>query len=177
MTSNPGYNYFELFRLEPCFDLDHGQLDTGYKELQGRVHPDRAAHLGDAERRLSLQWATFTNEAYRTLKRPLDRARYLLRLRGVDTQEETLTALPQEFLLEQMEWRERLQEAAFNRDVEELKRLEHQVKAELKGLLERLGTLLDVEHRYEPAAGLVRQMRFLDKLSSEISDACEALEH
>jgi molecular chaperone HscB len=177
MTSNPGYNYFELFHLEPRFQLDLRLLDTGYKELQGRVHPDRAVHLGDAERRLSLQWATLANEAYQTLKKPLDRARYLLRLRGVDTQEETLTALPQAFLLEQMEWRERLQEATMNRDVEELKRLERQVQGELKGLLERLETLLDVEHRYDPAAALVRQMRFLDKLSSEISDACEALEH
>jgi molecular chaperone HscB len=177
MTSITNRNYFELFRLEPRFQLDLRLLDTGYKELQGRVHPDRAVHLGDAERRLSLQWATFANEAYRTLKRPLDRARYLLGLRGVDTQEETLTALPQEFLLEQMEWREQLQEAAMHRDVEKLKRLERQVQGELKGLLERLGTLLDVEHCYEPAAALVRQMRFLDKLSAEINDACEALEH
>ena len=55
-----------------------------YRDIQGQVHPDRFAHAGEAERRLSMQWATHANEAYQTLKNPLERAQYLLQLAGHD---------------------------------------------------------------------------------------------
>ena len=58
------------------------------------MHPDRFAHAGDAERRASLQWTTRVNEAYRTLKDPVQRAKHLLELHGVDVAFETNTAMP-----------------------------------------------------------------------------------
>ena len=119
MNSVPSSNYFDLFQLPQRFDVDLVKLDSHYLEMQARVHPDKAAHLSDAERRLSLQWATLTNEAYQTLKRPLDRARYLLKINGVNTHEEGNTSMPPEFLLEQIEWREEMEGAAtlLNADV------------------------------------------------------------
>src|SRR6266568_9105661 len=99
-------NFFELFELPVVFRLDSAALDRAYRDLQTRVHPDKFAHLGDDERRLSMQWATQANEAYRTLRRPLARAQYLLHLRGIDLKAESNTAMPPDFLMEQMEWRE-----------------------------------------------------------------------
>jgi len=91
-------NHFELFGLEPVFALSADSLDSAYRDIQAKVHPDRFAHAGDAERRASLQWTTRVNEAYRTLKDPLQRARHLLELRGVDVAFETNTSMPADFL-------------------------------------------------------------------------------
>lgn len=161
-------NYFELFQLPQRFALDSAKLDRHYLELQTRVHPDRAAYLSDAEKRLYLHWATLANEAYRTLKRPLDRARYLLQLQGVDTREEDNTAMPAEFLLEQIEWREELNQAITLRSQQILDRLVQRIHKEMERLLETLGTLLDVEGRPLVAADVVRQLAFLEKLQRDI---------
>ena len=87
-------NHFELFGLPVSFQLDMTQLEQAYRQLQSQVHPDKHAHLGETEKRLALQWATQANHAYQTLRQPLARARYLLQLNGIDTQEETNTAMP-----------------------------------------------------------------------------------
>src|SRR5437773_10894736 len=104
-------NHFELFGLQPAFSLDETALERSYREIQSRVHPDRFAHASDAERRASLQWTTRVNEAYRTLRDPVQRAKHLLELHGVDVAFETNTAMPAEFLMQQMELREKLDEA------------------------------------------------------------------
>ncbi len=169
-------NFFELLQVPPVFRLDLGQLDRHYLELQTRVHPDKTAHLSDAERRLSLQWATLTNEAYQTLKQPLDRARYLLKIQGVDTREEDNTAMPTAFLMEQIEWREELAGAATLRNVRAMDRLAARLRAEMNNLFESLGMLLDVERRLPAAAPIVRQLAFLDKLGRDLNEALAALE-
>src|SRR6266571_1995838 len=104
-------NHFELLGLEPVFALNADSLDSAYRDIQAKVHPDRYAHAGDAERRASMQMTTRVNEAYRTLKSPVRRAKYLLELNGVDVGFETNTAMPPEFLVEQMEIREKLEDA------------------------------------------------------------------
>jgi molecular chaperone HscB len=169
-------NYFELFQMPQSFRLDLGKLDSHYLELQMRVHPDKSAHLSDAERRLSLQWATLANEAYQTLKRPLERARYLLKIQGVDTREEDNTAMPTEFLLEQIEWREELQEAVILRNQQAMERLAGRLKTETDNLFDSLGTLLDDERQHPAAAVMVRQLAFLEKLGRDLNDALAALE-
>jgi molecular chaperone HscB len=176
MTSAATRNFFELFQLPPVFQLDLDQLDRQYREMQARVHPDKAAHLSDTEKRLFLQWATLANEAYSTLKRPLDRARYLLRIHGVDTREEDNTAMPAEFLLEQIEWREELQSAMTLRSPAALDRLSARLRSEMDSLLSSLATLLDVEQRHPAAADVVRQLAFLEKLGRDIDQAQTELE-
>ena len=105
-------NHFDLFGLQPAFGVDEERLERAYREIQSRVHPDRYAHAGDAERRASLQWTTRVNEAYSTLKNPVQRASHILSLHGVDVAFETNTAMPADFLIQQMELRETLAEAA-----------------------------------------------------------------
>lgn len=176
MTPAATRDYFELFQLPAAFHVDLDRLDRHYREIQTRVHPDKAAHLSDAEKRLSLQWATLANEAYQTLKRPLDRARYLLRLQGVDTAEESNTAMPTEFLLEQIEWREQLQEAMALKSLPALDRLAAKLRKETDVLFASLGNLLDVERRPPAAAEVVRQLAFLEKLGRDIDQAQSELE-
>ncbi|MDA8092380.1 MAG: Fe-S protein assembly co-chaperone HscB [Betaproteobacteria bacterium] len=169
-------NHFELLGLAPRFHLDAARLDQAYREIQAQVHPDRVAHLGSAERRVSMQWATAANEAYQTLREPLARARYLLHLRNVDTQEETNTAMPAAFLMEQMEYREAIAEAKATQDAHALERLEGQLKEKIAQHLAGLERALDHAHDDAAAAALVRSLRFLNKISAEIADALDALE-
>ncbi|HTJ96037.1 MAG TPA: Fe-S protein assembly co-chaperone HscB, partial [Rhodocyclaceae bacterium] len=104
-------DYFALFSLAPAFGLDMAVLEQRFRELQARVHPDKHTHLSEAEQRVSMQWATRANEAFQTLKAPIKRAQYLLSLRGVDPQVERNTAMPMEFLVQQLECRETVAEA------------------------------------------------------------------
>ena len=168
--------FYELFGLPPVFDLDLAQLDQAFRRLQAEVHPDRFAAATDSERRQSLQWATHVNDAYQTLKDPLLRARYLLQLRGVDTGEESNTAMPAAFLMQQMEWREAIEEAQQAADIEALETLSRELRHEVRHLQTELSALLDTRGDDAGAADTVRKLRFLDKVRAEIDQAIETLE-
>jgi molecular chaperone HscB len=168
-------NHFALFGLAPRFDIDSGALDAAYREVQGRVHPDRFVNAPDAEKRVAMQWATRANEAYQTLKHPQKRAQYLCELHGVDLQTESNTAMPMAFLMQQMEWREALGEARAAKDGATLDALDAQVRAERKALLARVGTELDAAD-FNAAAQGVRALMFLDKFGDEVQYAFEAIE-
>lgn len=169
-------DHFTLFELPHTFRLDSAALDKRYRAIQAQVHPDKFAQAGDAERRLSLQWATRVNEAYQTLKKPLSRAQYLLSLAGHDVDAENNTSMPSEFLMEQMEWREAVVEARLAREQGELEQLHHRVKQRMNRRYEQLAGLLDEQQDYALASDRVRRLMFLEKLLSEIDDAMAALE-
>src|SRR3989338_7779624 len=126
------HNHFQLFGIAQSYQIDTAQLDQQYRALQALVHPDKSAHLPDAEQRLAMQRATLVNEAYQTLRSPLRRARYLLSLHGVDIQEENNNVMPPDFLMAQMEWREAVIEAQQARDAEALARIEARVQRETR---------------------------------------------
>jgi molecular chaperone HscB len=168
-------NHFELFNLPARFDIDAGALDTAYRDVQGRVHPDRFVNATDAERRVAMQWATRANEAYQTLKNPMKRAQYLCELNGVDLKTESNTAMPMDFLMQQMEWREELGDARASKDAGALDALDAQLKRERKGRLQAIGKQLDAGD-FEQAAQGVRALMFLDKFGDEVQYAFEALE-
>lgn len=172
-------SFFELFGLPERFALDSEALDRAYRALQGRVHPDRFADAGDAEKRVSMQWATQANEAYRTLKRPLTRAQYLLQRRGHALDAESNTAMPADFLIEQMEWREAVQEAREGRDHHELERLHQRLTQTLDERYSTLAALFDDGHpgAAAEAAESVRKLMFLEKLVQEIDDALADLDN
>jgi molecular chaperone HscB len=168
--------YFELFGLPAVFNIDLNALDQAFRRLQAEVHPDRFATATDTERRQSLQWATHANEAYQTLKKPLERARYMLQLHGIDTQEESNTVMPADFLMQQMEWREAIEAAASADDVDVLEALSRELRQEARILQNDLSALLDERGDYQSASDIVRKLRFLDKVQAEIDLAIEALE-
>lgn len=168
-------DHFALFDFSPAFALDVVALDQRYREVQGRVHPDKHAHLSDAEQRVAMQWATHANEAYQTLKSPLKRAQYLLALRGVDPQVERNTAMPMEFLVQQLECREAVAEARGERDLDALEELQRDMRKEIKAEYATIGQQFDADDN-EAAAQTVRRLLFKQKLLQEIEDAIEAIE-
>ncbi|MGI4844373.1 MAG: Fe-S protein assembly co-chaperone HscB [Janthinobacterium lividum] len=168
-------NHFELFQLPASFAVDADALDAAYREVQGRVHPDRFVNATDTEKRVAMQWATRANEAYQTLRNPQKRAQYLCELNGVDLQTESNTAMPASFLMQQMEWREALEDARAAKDAGALDELDAQVRRERKSMLEQVGRQLDAGD-YHAAAQGVRAMMFLDKFGEEVQYAFEALD-
>jgi molecular chaperone HscB len=140
------------------------------------VHPDRFAHAGDAERRASLQRTTRVNEAFQVLRHPVSRAAHLLALHGVDVAFETNTAMPQPFLMQQMELRESLESAVAARDASQLARIQKGLAADKASLEKQLAERIDRDRDYAAAAGLVRELQFLEKLEAEIDAAYETLE-
>ncbi|WP_373976149.1 Fe-S protein assembly co-chaperone HscB [Chitinibacter sp. SCUT-21] len=168
-------SHFALFGLPQTFALDAKTLDTRYREQVALYHPDKFATASDAERRASLQAATHINEAYQTLKSALPRARYLLQLAGVDTQEETNTAMPMDFLMAQMEWRESIADAKASKNVDALENLAREMRAEMQALEDKLAAQIDAQQDFANAAMSVRKLRFMEKLDQEIGDAIEAV--
>jgi molecular chaperone HscB len=169
-------NHFELFGLEPAYALDGAALEQAYRDIQSKIHPDRFAHAGDAERRASMQWTTRVNEAFRVLKDPVQRAKYLLELNGVDVAFETNTSMPSDFLMRQLELREALELAAAERDVGALDRLRAGLRVERRALEAELAERIDAARDYSAAAGPTRKLMFLGKLDAEIDAAHTELE-
>lgn len=169
-------DFFHLFNLPSRFQIDSATLEQNYRSLQAQVHPDKFAHLPEAERRLSVQWATRVNEGFKTLSDPLYRARYLLSLHGVDTQEESNTAMPTDFLMQQMEWREALEEAKLAKDAAALDELEQRMQHARRALEQDLARDLDETHDYASASGIVRKLKFLEKFAEEIGSAFDELD-
>jgi molecular chaperone HscB len=168
-------DHFTLFGLPRVQGLDLGSLENCFREIQAQVHPDKHAHAADADRRLAMQWSTRINEAFQTLKSPGKRARYLLQLLGHDPQIESNTAMPMEFLVNQMELREAVMEARSAADEEALEAVRVNLSNEIKADYERLAELIDVTRDFPAAANLVRQLMFQEKLLNEIDDALEAV--
>ena len=163
-------NHFELFGLPARYALDVQALDDAYRALQRLVHPDRHATSDDASRRLALQAAARVNEAYRTLGDPVERARYLLSLRGVDAFDETDPTLAPGFLERQLERRERAAQAGDDRDEAALDALLDEVRAEAATAQAALGRLLDADVPSAAARARLRELKFLDKLAGDLDE-------
>lgn len=175
---NPDFtkNHFALFNLPVAYALDTSLLERAFREVQREVHPDKFASASDAEKRLAAQWATQVNEAYRVLKSPLNRGRYFLKLHGVDTEEERNTAMPLQFLMQQMEWREAVVSARAAGDEAALDQLAREKRDAEKTLFTLLASQLSFAGSYSEAKESVRKLRFLEKLGEEIDLAVEHIE-
>ncbi len=158
-------NDFELFGLPQQFALDRSQLDELWKALQREAHPDRFAAEGAAAQRVAMQWSVRINEAYQRLKDPLKRAAYLCELRGQPINAESNTAMPAAFLMQQMEWRETLEDA---HELAALEDLADEVAAERKRVQQSLGELLDGSGNTQAAVGQVRALMFIERFAAEV---------
>ena len=168
-------NHFALFHLPQQFAVDLKALDQAYREVQNQVHPDKFVRSPDAEKRVAMQWATRANEAYQTLRSPQKCAQYLCELNGVDLQTESNTAMPPAFLMQQMEWREELEDARAAKDAIALDRLDAQLRSERKNMLAAVAGQLD-SGDFAGAAQGVRGLMFLDKFGDEVQYAFEAID-
>ena len=166
-------NYFQFFGLSPQFSLDLAQLDQAYLAIQKEVHPDRHTQGSDSEQRIAMQMATLANTAHQTLKHPIQRGLYLCKMHGVEANLETNTAMPTAFLLQQMAWRDSLEESAD--DFDALDALATEVDSAYKAALVDLAEAMDRTHNYQRAAELLRGLLFIDKFATELDDAIAAL--
>jgi molecular chaperone HscB len=172
MNLNLQSSDFELFGLPGRFAQDRAAIDARWKELQREAHPDRFAAQGQAAQRVAMQWSARINEAYQRLKDPLKRAAYLCELRGAPINAENNTAMPAAFLVEQMEWREALDDAQSEADVDAL---DEQLNGARKQVLERIGQLLDEQNDAQAAAQQVRALMFIERFGQDVQARLEQL--
>lgn len=164
---------FTLFGLTPRFGIDRQEVDACWRALQAQVHPDRFAAEGPSAQRLAMQWAVRVNEAYRRLRDPLTRAAYLCELRGVPVDAERHTAMPQSFLMQQMAWRETLEEAD---TADKVQALDQEVAVQQDALLAEVAAQLDETGDLAAAVASVRALMFLARFRMDIDRRLEALE-
>lgn len=164
-------DHFALFRLPRRYRIDAASLDLAYRTLQSTIHPDRHAAGDDAGRRMALQASARVNEAYATLRDAAGRGEYLLGLHGVRSLEETDTAMPVDFLVEQMERREEIEAARAASDQPALEAALAGIAGERAQLEAELGAAIDDRAELDQARTAVRKLRFLDRVKHEINDA------
>jgi molecular chaperone HscB len=169
---------FELFGLPTAFELDRSQIDLQWKSLQREAHPDRFASEGAAAQRIAMQWSVRINEAYNRLKDPLKRAAYLCELNGAAVNAENNTNMPSAFLMQQMEWREALDDCkalkANDAKDEALEKLLDEVDGSHAQALKQIAKLIDVEHNFPAAVGQVRALMFIEKFAQEVQHQLDA---
>jgi molecular chaperone HscB len=163
---------FTLFGLPRRFALDRTQLDGSWRALQTQVHPDRFASEGASAQRLAMQWAVRVNEAYQRLRDPLRRAMLLCELAGAPIQAENNTAMPGSFLMQQMAWREALEEA---QGVAQVQALDDEIAAQERRMFDDVRQALDERHDAAAAAQLVRALMFVARFRSDIDKRLDAL--
>lgn len=163
-------NFYELFHLPISFEVDLKALSERYRTLQSSIHPDKFANASDLERRLSVQQSARINEAFQTLKNPLQRARYLLELNGVDISADTGTSMDPVFLMQQMELRERLGAIKDSEHpAEELLEIHKDIDEILESITRELKTIFSttVVSDLQAAKDCVRRMQFVIRLQEE----------
>ncbi|MDP1645247.1 MAG: Fe-S protein assembly co-chaperone HscB [Thiobacillus sp.] len=172
MNLNLQSNDFEIFGMAPGFGLDRAALDARWKDLQREAHPDRFATADAQAQRVAMQWSVRINEAYQRLKDPLKRAVYLCELHGAPIQAENNTAMPAAFLMQQMQWREDLDEASGLADLE---RMADEVTAARRDMLQGLQTTSDELRDWPALAQQVRALMFVERFARDVESRIDLL--
>ena len=160
--------YFNLFQLEPSFNIDTVALEQSYRALAARFHPDKFASASAFEQKQAVMMSSTINDAYRTLKSPIDRAAYLLKSQNIDADAPEHTSFSPEFLMQQMEWRETLMDAQMEQNHDAIRALDQEIQEVQSSLYQDLQQAFE-QQDYESAAQWVRHGRFLNKLRNEIA--------
>ena len=158
------------------FPVDPHAITERYRELQKVLHPDRYASKSQQEQRMAVQAASYVNAAYETLRSPLMLAIYILGLQGFDLNSETDTHMSGPFLMEQMQWREALDDLS-DRDNprETLSQLSAEVNRRGEDIFHRLSTQLN-HKAWNDACNSVRELQFIETMRSRLELEAAALE-
>lgn len=171
-------NYFTLFNIPEQFEVDNQLLAKTYQTLAQLTHPDKFAASSEQEKAIAVRKNAQVNDAYQVLKSPLSRAEHMLEMRGVELRHEQQTMQDPAFLMQQMEWREQLEELDQSSDpFDVLNDLDDEIGVQIKGHHKQLAFLLthqSAEHDIQ-AADEVRKLKFLYKLRDEIQSKEDAL--
>ena len=164
---------FDLFGVPARFAQDRTAIDARWKDLQREAHPDKFAAQGAAAQRHAMQWSVRINEAYQRLKDPLRRAAYLCELGGTPVNAESNTTMPAQFLMQQMEWRETLDDAGSEAEIDAL---HTEVMAARQQVLDQCAQALDVQQDLTQAVSLVRSLMFIERFSADIDKRYDQLQ-
>lgn len=156
-------NYFELFNLPEKFQIDSVKLQENYRSIQKEIHPDRFATSTENEKTQSMIKSTQVNDAYQTLKSTTKRAKYILSLHK---SVEKIT-LPPDFLMQQMEWEEHLEDIEKNNKELDQFKLAINKKYEEYSLM--LSTQIDNDQNWNEAAITIDKLYFVEKLLHKIN--------
>jgi molecular chaperone HscB len=165
-------NDFEIFGVPVQFAQDGAALDARWKDLQREAHPDRFTTADALAQRQAMQWSVRINEAYQRLKDPLKRAAYLCEMNGAPIQAENNTAMPAAFLMQQMQWREDLDEAS---GVDDLERMADAVAQARREMLLGLQRTADEERDFLELAQQVRALMFFERFARDVENRLDQL--
>lgn len=179
----PPPSHFERLGIARRYHLDEAELERRYHERSKRYHPDRHA-LADGPTRVKNALATAElNQAYRTLRDPVSRAEYLLRLHGIDVAEEKSGGRPvaPAFLMEIMELREAFAEARAANDEAAVQALGSDVRGRRDEAMARVGAGFLAVEAGEPArlpdiAEALVALRYFHRFLTELAAHDEARE-
>jgi molecular chaperone HscB len=167
-------NYFEIFSLQESFDLDLENLTVEYKNLQSQMHPDKFSGADDASRLHALQLSSIINDAFDTLKSPLKRAAYLLTLNGINPEENNQNHLAESFLLQQMEWRDLLDDATEEEDLTLVENLKQEVMEERENCIIEFQDFVNA-YNFVDAKPIYNKLQFVEKMLVEINRSEEKI--
>jgi len=162
-------NFFTLLQLPEAFVIDLETLHQNYQSIQKDIHPDRFATFDDEAKLESIRKTAQVNDAYQTLKSPIRRAEYLLQLKGINIHDEKYTAVPQDFLMQQMEWREELETYKLNKVA--LEKLAQDIQKNKNDMMNQLPSFFDDENHLNDAIRVTRELNFIEKIEQHINDA------
>lgn len=158
-------NYFELLGIKPTFSVDKRIIEESYLKLQMLLHPDRYATASEQERRIAAQKSAYLNEAYDVLMDACSRADYLLKLQGCTINPDASIS-DDDFLIEQMEYRERLENAATQQSGEHAVALYDEIERQSTEINKDFERAYD-QAMFDTAQCLLARMRFMKKLKAE----------
>lgn len=157
---------FTLLNIPKRFELDEALLDKHWKYLLAQTHPDKFSAETQTAQRIATQLSVRINEAYQTLKNPIQRASLLCELAGNPIQSETNTAMPADFLMQQMSWREQLEDANTSGKIEALLKMLRNGQTQSLSIL---ASLIDEKADFTQAAQQVRMLMFMDRFKKDIN--------
>ena len=156
-------NYFQLFNLPEKFQIDSVKLQENYRSIQKEIHPDRFATSTENEKVQSMIKSTQVNDAYQTLKSTTKRAKYILSLHK---SVEKIT-LPPDFLMQQMEWEEHLEDIEKNN--KELDQFKLAINKKYKEYSLLLSKQIDNDQNWNEAAITIDKLYFVERLLHKIN--------
>lgn len=158
-------DYFKVFGLDPGYDLDVRDLAKVFRQAQTILHPDKHSTKAQDQLELSEEWSSLVNSAYQTLKDPLNRALYLLEMKGRPLEEGDV-ATDATFLAEVMEANEEVADAESSADICALS--EHNKKV-IKDYEEEVSKAFGAND-IDLARDLVSKMKYFCSLQDKIKE-------
>ncbi|HDR1021002.1 TPA: Fe-S protein assembly co-chaperone HscB [Pasteurella multocida] len=168
-------NPFKIFDLPVDFHVDQATLSTRYLALQKSLHPDNFTTHSAQEQRLAMQRSAEVNDALQILKDPILRADSIIAIHTGEQQNiEEKSTNDMAFLMQQMQWREQLEEIENDKDSDQLMQFTADIDATKKTLLGELSTALSAS-QWQQAKAINDKLRFIKKLLIEVDRVEELL--